>query len=85
LSSLVKILVTYPYFLGDVGCGRGEHDQHVVERLQLHVIPQQPAHQRQYALKLHLVLQLTRPGGREPLLVLGKKEPINLWLTVDTL
>ena len=63
-------LSPYPDLPGYSVGGRGEHDEHVVERLQLQVISQQAPQHSQHALKLHLVLQLPRPGGGEPLLVL---------------
>ena len=53
-------LSPYPDLSGYSVGGRGEHDEHVVERLQLQVISQQAPQHSQHALKLHLVLQLPR-------------------------
>jgi hypothetical protein len=65
-----KKIEPYPDLPGCGGCGRGHHDEHVVERLQLDVVPEQAPHHGHGPLKLHLVLQLPRPRGGEPLLVL---------------
>jgi hypothetical protein len=65
-----KKIEPYPDLPGCGGGGRGHHDEHVVERLQLDVVPEQAPHHGHGPFKLHLVLQLTRPRGGEPLLVL---------------
>jgi hypothetical protein len=65
-----KRIEPYPDLPWCGGGGRGHHDEHVVERLQLDVVPEKAPHYGHGPLELHLVLQLTRPRGGEPLLVL---------------
>ena len=52
------------------GGGGCHHDEHVVERLQVPVPPQQPPQLAHYQLELLLVQPVLGPGGGEPLLVL---------------
>ena len=57
--------------------GGRHHDEHVVERLQLDVLPQYAAQDGDDLLELHLVRSVPRPGGSKPLLVL--QEILFIW------
>ena len=56
------------------GCGDGgsEHDQHMVQCLQLEIVPEYPSHDGDHVLKLFLVHDIPGPGRRKPLLILNR-------------
>ena len=62
------------YLLRVAGAG-AEHDQHVVESLQLDVVPQQPPEEADGLVELLLVQVRHGPGGGELLLVLQAQSP----------
>ena len=68
-------LFLYPGGQAGGGGGGRHHDQHVVESLQVPVVPQQPPHSAHRHLELCLVRLSDGPGRGEALLVLHADAP----------